>query len=100
MAGIHWVICGGESGPHARPMHPAWARSLRDQCAAANVPFFFKQWGEWLPVEQAPFLKDPLPITMLRKGHKFADESISIRIGKKLAGDLLDGTSHHHFPNS
>ena len=47
--GIHWVICGGESGPGARPMHPDWARSLRDQCVAAGVPFLFKQWGEWLP---------------------------------------------------
>lgn len=46
---IHWVICGGESGPHARPMHPQWARDLRDQCAAAGVPFMLKQWGEWLP---------------------------------------------------
>jgi protein gp37 len=44
-----WVICGGESGPGARPMHPEWARNLRDQCAAAGVPFFFKQWGEWVP---------------------------------------------------
>ncbi len=44
---IHWVICGGESGKDARPMHPDWARSLRDQCAAAGVPFLFKQWGEW-----------------------------------------------------
>lgn len=44
-----WVICGGESGPGARPMHPDWARSLRDQCAAAGVPFFFKQHGEWAP---------------------------------------------------
>lgn len=44
---IDWVICGGESGPNARPMHPDWARSLRDQCAAAAVPFLFKQWGEW-----------------------------------------------------
>ncbi len=46
---IDWVICGGESGPHARPMHPDWVRSLRDQCAAAGVPFLFKQWGEWAP---------------------------------------------------
>jgi protein gp37 len=46
---IDWVIVGGESGPHARPMHPDWARSLRDQCAAAGVPFLFKQWGEWGP---------------------------------------------------
>ncbi len=46
---LDWVICGGESGPNARPMHPDWARSLRDQCAAAMVPFLFKQWGEWTP---------------------------------------------------
>lgn len=48
---LDWVIVGGESGPGARPMHPDWARSLRDQCAAAGVPFLFKQWGEWLPGE-------------------------------------------------
>lgn len=47
--GIDWVIAGGESGPGARPMHPEWARSLRDQCQAAGTAFFFKQWGEWLP---------------------------------------------------
>lgn len=46
-AGIDWVIVGGESGQGARPMHPDWARSLRDQCVAAGVPFLFKQWGEW-----------------------------------------------------
>lgn len=50
--GIDWVIAGGESGPHARPMHPDWARSLRDQCKAAGVPLLFKQWGEWLPINQ------------------------------------------------
>lgn len=49
---IDWVICGGESGPQARPMHPDWVRSLRDQCAAAGVPFHFKQWGEWLPISE------------------------------------------------
>lgn len=50
---INWVIAGGESGPRARPMHPEWARNLRDQCAAADVPFLFKQWGDWGP---APFI--------------------------------------------
>ncbi len=45
--GLDWVICGGESGPGARPMHPDWARSVRDQCKAAGVPFFFKQWGKY-----------------------------------------------------
>lgn len=47
---LDWIVVGGESGPGARPMHPDWARSLRDQCAAAGVPFLFKQWGEWAPV--------------------------------------------------
>lgn len=47
---LDWVIAGGESGPGARPCHPDWARGLRDACLASNVPFFFKQWGEWLPV--------------------------------------------------
>jgi len=50
VAKLDWVIAGGESGPHARPMHPDWARSLRDQCAAAGAPFHFKQWGEWAPI--------------------------------------------------
>jgi hypothetical protein len=48
---IDWVIAGGESGHKARPMHPDWVRSLRDQCEVAGVPFFFKQWGEWAPGE-------------------------------------------------
>lgn len=58
---LRWVVVGGESGPDARPMHPDWARSIRDQCTAAGVPFFFKQWGEWLPFEetaQMPFYRD------------------------------------------
>ncbi len=45
LEGIHWVIVGGESGPHARPMDPEWARGIRDRCRAAGIPFFFKQWG-------------------------------------------------------
>lgn len=51
---LHWIIAGGESGPHARPSHPDWYRSLRDQCTAAGVPFLFKQWGEWAPISQVP----------------------------------------------
>lgn len=57
-APIGWVIAGGESGPNARPMHPIWARDLRDQCQRAEVPFFFKQWGEWGP---APWRVDRKP---------------------------------------
>jgi protein gp37 len=51
---LDWVIVGGESGPKARPMHPAWPRSIRDQCQAAGVPFFFKNWGEWAPRPDCP----------------------------------------------
>lgn len=83
---IDWVVVGGESGPKARPMHPAWARSLRDQCAAAGVPFLFKQWGEWLPDNQNPAVAPP------------HDPSGAIRIGKKSAGRLLDGVPHDGYP--
>ena len=53
---FHWLICGGESGSNARPMHPDWAREARDAATACGVPFFFKRWGAWLPWEpdQAP----------------------------------------------
>lgn len=58
---LDWVICGGESGSGARPMHPAWARGLRNQCKAAGVPFLFKQWGEWRAIDQgAPDWYQPL----------------------------------------
>jgi protein gp37 len=89
--GIDWLICGGESGPNARPMHPAWERSLREQCAAAGVPYFRKQWGEWL--------FDPLTIDA--RGslfHKFEDGTIVQRIGKKHTGSLLDGVEHRALP--
>ncbi len=54
---LDWVICGGETGPNARPMHFDWVRSLRNQCEAADVPFFFKSWGAWLPTDQ--WLSEP-----------------------------------------
>jgi protein gp37 len=74
---IHWMIAGGETGPGARPMHPNWVRSLRDQCIAADVPFFFKGWGEFV----------------------FSDDgSQPIRIGKKRAGNLLDGRAWTETP--
>ena len=73
---LDWVVAGGESGPKARPMHPDWARSLRDQCAAAGVPFLFKQWGEWAP----------------------ANDKMGFRIGKKAAGRHLDGVLHDEYP--
>ncbi|MBZ7923139.1 phage Gp37/Gp68 family protein [Ensifer adhaerens] len=54
LASLDWIVAGGESGSDARPMHPVWARSLRDQCAAAGVPFLFKQWGSWKPICEMP----------------------------------------------
>lgn len=69
---LHWVIVGGESGPNARPMHPEWVRSLRDQCVAAGVPFHFKQWGEWAPVSSSSYAgsgrEKSQHIAMLRDG--------------------------------
>jgi protein gp37 len=89
---LDWIIVGGESGPNARPMHPAWARSLRDQCAAAGVPFFFKQWGEWITAKGLP---GHLPV-----GHVFDDGYQMIRLGKSRAGRLLDGREHNDMPSS
>jgi len=76
---IDWVIVGGESGPHARPMHPDWVRSIRDQCNEANVPFFFKQWGEWLPLENKTTV-------------------VFDKVGKMEAGSILDGEEWKEFP--
>ena len=99
LTGIHWVIVGGESGPCARPMHPDWARSVRDQCQAAGVPFFFKQWGEWMPCEivnagNRVFENQPT----FRALHKWDAHTGSILCGKKRAGRLLDGREWNEFP--
>lgn len=94
--GIHWVICGGESGTKARPMHPEWARSLRDQCRAAGVPFFFKQWGEWLPSCQY----QPNAGYKEQAQHSFCEENHSWWVGKKAAGRLLDGREWNEMPQT
>jgi protein gp37 len=87
--GIDWVIAGGESGKakDIRPMHPDWVRSLRDQCKAADVPFFFKQWGEFKPILL------PGKSLFITK-----DEYHFMRVGKKKAGALLDGVQYKEFP--
>lgn len=113
---IDWVIAGGESGPGARPMHPDWARSLRDQCASAGTPFFFKQWGEWVPqVGAVDGWTIPDNPEISRYDHRewegdhwgkpyakgwqdeVEDDTVS-RVGKKHAGRLLDGVTHDGFP--
>jgi protein gp37 len=120
-ARLDWVIVGGESGPGARPMHPAWARSLRDQCKAAGVPYFFKQRGEW------SWMEDPMSPTFDEEnettpelpsdwrtqdrnvicmrsdgtrvdGYGGGDEEFLFRVGKARAGDRLDGLEHKEFP--
>ena len=105
---LDWVIVGGESGPNARPMHPDWARSIRDQCAAAGVPFFFKQWGEWRPMTHADLTTLPAstPMGAVKLSGDFlrpfcendAPFARMVRVGKKAAGRLLDGRTHDGFP--
>lgn len=107
---VDWVIAGGESGHGARPAHPDWVRSLRDQCAAAGVPFLFKQWGEWRPGlgasnEQLDGVSAGGWISTLGAFHDGNDERAFspgdanvIRVGKKLAGRLLDAIVHDAFP--
>ena len=88
---LDWVIVGGESGP--RPMHPDWVRSLRDQCAAAGIPFLFKQWGE--------HIAHPAPDATWKDGTPVPSELSPVtyeRVGKKAAGRLLDGIEHNGFP--
>lgn len=108
--GLRWVVCGGESGPGARPMPPAWARGCRDQCRSARVPFHFKQWGEYAPwhFEMKP-IDSPVRVyvgydgMVLKRGDNnggldFRDLAIMERVGKKKAGRLLDGVEWNGFP--
>lgn len=94
---INWVIVGGESGHKARPMNPAWARSIRDQCVAAGVPFHFKQWGEWTPEISGIDLNDADDKNAV---HRFDDEEIVVRVGKHNAGRLLDGRTWDQLPEA
>lgn len=105
------IIAGGESGPHARPAHPDWFRQVRDQCKAAGVPFFFKQWGEWAPFNRAisiPDFPDNTPICLVKKDGRMirpycgydAPGHEMMRIGKKNAGRLLEGRTHDELPEA
>lgn len=108
---IGWVIGGGESGPNARPCHPDWAHTLRDQCAITNVPFFWKQWGEWIDYETAlDVIGEDSPLIgdgqkrLRRHGTNRGDltvlgNAMMIRAGLKTTGHLLDGAEHHAFPH-
>lgn len=114
---LDWVIAGGESGPNARPAHPDWFRSVRDQCQSAGVPFFFKQWGEWAPVPRDDSL--PGKPRMVRGGdanveisghcEMFNRDDLSVnnemigtpmrRVGKNSSGAFLDGREWKEFPH-
>ena len=110
-AAVDWVIVGGESGPHARPMHPEWVRALRDQCDEAGVPFLFKQHGEWLATE---FCDDDMAMipskktVYVRQDGSFHDGSNGVDffggdqetawVGKKAAGRVLDGRTWDGLP--
>lgn len=121
-AGINWVIVGGESGPNARPMHPDWVRSIRDQCQEKHVSFLFKQWGEWLPfvgdcggpyqlsaIDPKSNYGNLLPLdkqeAMWPDGTKrivalsyIDNDTPVLRVGKKAAGRLLDGRTWDEYP--
>jgi protein gp37 len=98
---IDWVIVGGESGPGARPMHPDWPRSVRDQCQEAGIPFFFKQWGEWKPHSErlggGIFLK-PDGMKTCQGDYWDGHAAAMDRVGKKTAGRLLDGREWNERP--
>jgi protein gp37 len=103
---IHAVLLGGESGKNARPMHPDWVRAVRDQCAEANVPFIFKQWGEWAPMGLLRANREDIYLDV--DGSTLSVKSFVsgkgknpvrvVRVGKKSAGRLLDGVVHDALP--
>ena len=112
---LDWVIVGGESGPNARPMHPDWARSLRDQCQAAGVAFFFKQWGEWADQSDDKVTGHNHRILLptgetigvgckwggaVEEGWKERGGAWMTRVGKKRAGRLLDGREWNEVPRA
>jgi protein gp37 len=114
---LHWVIAGGESGPRARPSHPAWFAHLRDQCAEAGVPFHFKQWGEWSPgsnnvgarelaIDFKGRVAEPPILPNYPNGAESADGwTIMSKLGKKEGEGParrvrreLDGRTHDEYP--
>lgn len=119
---LDWVIVGGESGPGARPMHPNWPSSLRDQCQAAGTPFLFKQWGEWIPrsscyhqfsdgkscADLDPGCKRWPCVRLTVAGHNGrdlaqasnGDDAYMQQVGKAMSGRLLDGRTWDECPSA
>lgn len=106
---LDWIICGGETGTKARPMHPDWVRSLRDQCKAADVPFCFKGWGQWLPYYESG-KSDPVIMKRERKkdvawigvtgSRELGNSSNAFfeKVGKAKSGRLIDGKEYNEVP--
>jgi protein gp37 len=101
---VSWLVCGGETGPGARPMRIEWASTAAKQCRDAGVPFFFKGWGDWFPDEQLVEERRQRPGSIMlpwpvsnRQIYHF-DGGVYYRVGKKLAGRLLDGVEHNELP--
>lgn len=113
---IDWVIVGGESGHKARPMHPDWVKSIRDECEADNTPFFFKQWGEWREGSSYNHKRNIQHEIVLNDGRRFSNDNnkgplsipisewqdgnptVMSKVGKSKAGNLLDGKEYKAFP--
>lgn len=103
LRGIDWVIVGGESGKKARPLHPDWVRNIRNQCEKQGVPFFFKQWGEWVQGSQADYnlIKDKF---IIHRGLgvilnvPINQEFQTYKLGKKYTGCKLDGKEYKQMP--
>jgi protein gp37 len=111
---LDWVICRGETGPYARPMHPDWVRSIRDQAVAAGVPFFFNSWGEWAPGSDyrkkilcvyndgrtVKFTKEAIlrGEFLSKTPHNQCNPTLMSRVGKKAACRLLDGQTWDEVP--
>lgn len=96
--GVDWVIVGGESGHGARPMHPQWAHGLRDQCTAAGVAFFFKQWGSWRPYWPTEAKPDGIGAKGRTDWHKWPGGVVSVKMDKHAAGRLLGGREWDEVP--
>jgi protein gp37 len=92
---IDWIIAGGESGGNSRPMHPDWVSTLLHQCRAVDVPFHFKQWGHWVPAELTNEIATPRTLEINRER-----PVQMVRLSKKLAGRMLEGTTWDGVPHT
>lgn len=123
LSGIDWVICGGESGHNARPCHPDWVRNIQRQCVEQNVPFFFKQWGEWqngstgsyfpekefIVFNNGDIIKNTKRETVtyfyrtckgISSNYEKLKPTVMSKVGKKKAGSLLDGKEYKEYPKA